>query len=250
MKTYHILNGDALKNRFPVSHVYGEVIIMRECLVDGPSSGNNLEDFFKNRANFIKETYGDVDNKYTQEVIPEILKINTIGEGEVNLWFEDDLFCQVNLWFICSLIYSKDHIKVNLVRPNKSLQYGFGGLNTEDLVTAYEQKIPLTKVNVNQLVWLWFTFQKNHVERLLKLSVQIGEDFPFIKEAIIAQIERNGSDENPGRPERTILAIIEEKNTIDFGIVFQEFCKREPIYGFGDLQFKSIFDSTVKSILE
>ena len=26
----------------------------------------------------------------------------------------------------------------------------------------------------------------------------------------------------------------------DFGIIFKEFCKREPIYGFGDLQVKRL----------
>ena len=218
---------------------------MRECLIDGPNSGNTLEQFFKTRSLFIGETYGNSEKKYEDHVIPEITKIAQISEGEVNLWFEDDLFCQVNLWFVCSLLYTKEDITVNLVRPQDSLLYGFGGLNQEQLVKAYEDRVNLSRINVNQLVWIWFTYQKNHVERLLKLSVQIGEDFPFIKEAIIAQIERETTDEKRGRPEQAIVDIIEEKSTKDFAVVFQEFCKREPVYGFGDLQFKQIFDDIV-----
>jgi hypothetical protein len=33
-----------------------------------------------------------------------------------------------------------------------------------------------------------------------------------------------------------------------FGTVFQEFCKRESIYGFGDLQVKRIFDEVVHEV--
>lgn len=248
MKIVNILNGDALKDQFPVDQIEGEVIVMKECLVDGPTSGKTLEELFKNRAKFIQEAYGDAEAKYENQVIPEISKITDIEEGEVNLWFEDDLFCQVNLWFVCSLLYSKTNITVNLVRPNGSLQYGFGGMSSEDLIEAFNQRTRLTQVNVNQFVWLWFTYQKNHVERLLKLSVQVGEEFPFIKAAIVAQIEREPMDGKLGRPQQTILDIIEEKSTSNFENVFQEFCKREPIYGFGDLQFKRIFEPIINSI--
>lgn len=248
MKTYNILNGDALKDQFPVDQIKGEIIIMKECLVDGPINGNSLNEFLENRANFIQEVYGDSASKYRDEVIPEISKITSIEEGEVNLWFEDDLFCQVNLWFICSLIYTKENITVNLVRPKGSLQYGFGGLSQAELIEVYNHRTRLTQINVNQLTWVWFTYQKNHVERLLKLSVQIGEEFPFIKEAIIAQIERESIDGEKGRPQQKILDIIQEKSTQDFRIVFQEFCRKEPIYGFGDLQFKRIFDSVIEEL--
>jgi hypothetical protein len=248
VKTYHILNGDSLKDQFPTEQIKGEIIVMKECLIDGPSSGKNLVEFFQTRSEFIKEVYGDSENKYKNQVIPEITKIVNIESGEVNLWFEDDLFCQVNLWFVCSLLYTKPNITVNLVRPNDSLQYGFGGLSKPKLIEAFNQRIPLTQINVNQFTWLWFTYQKNHVERLLKLSVQLSEDFPFIKEAIIAQIERKPIDGEMGRPEKTILDIIKEKSSQEFGVVFKEFCKREPIYGFGDLQFKRIYDNVLQDI--
>ena len=39
--TVHILNGDALLDRFPFG-IEGEKIIMRECLIDGNIKGDNL----------------------------------------------------------------------------------------------------------------------------------------------------------------------------------------------------------------
>lgn len=241
MKAYHILNGDALKDQFPVD-LSGEVIVMKECLVDGPVQGDSLESFFKTRAAFIKEAFGDSEEKYTNEVIPQINKIASINSGEVNLWFEDDLFCQVNLWFVCSLLYSKN-VQVHLVRPiGSSLQYGFGGLDQEGLKKAFNLKQMLTPVNVNQLALLWFNYRKGSIERLLKMSVQVFEDFPFVKEAVHAHVERDSLDGKQPKPEQTILDIIKEKSTNDFGIIFRKFCQRVPIYGFGDLQVKRIYD--------
>lgn len=213
-------------------------------MVDGPVHAKSLKELFQLRDKFISETYGLDD--YASLTIPEISKITNIQEGEVNLWFEDDLFCQVNFWFVCSLLYQKD-VKVYLVRPNTSLEYGFGGLDRKGLVDAYQQKQPMTKVNVNQFALLWFAYRNNDIERLLKLGVQVHSDFPFVMKAIEAHFESLPNGEDPGLPERTIAEIIEESSTLDFGTIFREFHKRIPIYGYGDLQVKRIYDKVLSS---
>ena len=35
---------------------------------------------------------------------------------------------------------------------------------------------------------------------------------------------------------------MDELNTEQFGLIFKEFCNRESIYGFGDLQVKRLLD--------
>ena len=55
-KVYHILNGDSLKERFPKA-ISGNVLVCRECLVDGPTTSETLEDIYKVRAHFIAENY-------------------------------------------------------------------------------------------------------------------------------------------------------------------------------------------------
>ena len=61
-KQYHILNGDSLKDQFP-EIISGEIIIARECLVDGNVKGNNLIEFFKTRAKFISNNYNGYNEK-------------------------------------------------------------------------------------------------------------------------------------------------------------------------------------------
>lgn len=236
--TYHILNGDALKDQFP-DQIEGEIIVAREAMIDGPVHPKSLEELFQLRAKFISESY-DLHN-YAEITIPEISRIVDIAHGEVNLWFEDDLFCQTNLWFVCSLIYQKD-VAVSLVRPHTSLEYGFGGLDTDGLLNAYEKKQSMSQVNVNQFALLWFAYRNNDIERLLKLGVQVHADFPFVMKAIEAHFERLPDGGTPGLPERIIREIIAEIGSDNFGKVFREFSKRAAIYGYGDLQVKRIFD--------
>ncbi|MEP0986136.1 DUF1835 domain-containing protein [Ekhidna sp.] len=239
MKTYHILNGDALKHQFPEGQISGELIVTRECFVEGPVKAKNKEEFFQKRAEFIAEAYGD--HNYEQEVIPELSKISQIKDSKVVLWFEEDLFCQINLWFVCSQLYMNE-IDVSLVCPENSLQYGFGGFSKDELVAAYQQRKSLSQINVNQFAILWFAYRNDDIERLLKLAVQLHSDFPFVMKAIEAHFDRIPKDGKPGKPEQLIRDIMEEKSTKDFATVFKEFNKRASIYGFGDLQVKRIFD--------
>ena len=50
-KQYHILNGDALKEKFP-EDLKGEIVVARECMVVGNVKGSTLEEVFQSRAQF------------------------------------------------------------------------------------------------------------------------------------------------------------------------------------------------------
>jgi len=120
---YHILNGDALKAQLPKS-ITGEIIVARECLVDGPVEGSTLEALYETRTQFLSSAYGGNEEiDYYQKTISEFEKIQRIPHGaEINLWFEDDLFCQVNLWFILHLMKESDEIyNLFLVRAESTL---------------------------------------------------------------------------------------------------------------------------------
>ena len=123
------------------------------------------------------------------------------------------------------------------------MRYGFGGLSKKELLEALRNRKALTPINVNQFALLWFAYRKDHIERLLKLGVQMHGDFPFVMKAIEAHFDRTPKDGKPGLPEQTIREIMNEKSTMDFGAVFREFSERLPIYGYGALQVKTIYDS-------
>ena len=235
---YHVLNGDALKSQLP-QEISGEVVVMRECLIEGPVKASSLEEFSELRSKFISTEYR-LDN-YVDYALPELEKIQNISEGNVHLWFEEDLFCQCNLWFVCSLLYQKP-VAVSLILPSKDLFHGFGGMNTDELNEAFHKRINLTGINVNQFALLWFAYRDQDIERLLKLGVQLHSEFPFLMTAIEAHFERLPNDNNQGKPHQIMKEIVSNSIDIDFQHVFREFNSRAPIYGYGDLQVRKIYD--------
>jgi hypothetical protein len=241
----HVLNGDSLKDQFPKS-LHGEIIIARECLVDGDVSGTNLDELFKNRAEFLSEHYSSSKEEYFATVVPEFQRITELNEYcDINLWFEDDLFCQVNFWFVCSLLHHKGaKNSIFLIRPEQHNRFGFAGLTTEELLTVFEQRLLIEEIA--SFSRLWDAYRHDDFEQLKAISTQLPRHFEFVRNAVSAHLKRIPTTNNPGRPTSSLLQIMEEFNTTDFGIVFREFNKRENIYGFGDLQVKRLFDQIIR----
>ena len=78
-------------------------------------------------------------------------------------------------------------------------------------------------------------------------SDELTREFSFIKPAVEALIDSNPENGNFGRPEKVLREILNEMEIPDFGNAFREFSKREPIYGFGDLQVKRLYDRIMNS---
>ncbi len=240
MTQYHILNGDALKSQFPLS-IKGELIIARECLVDGAVNGESLEDLFATRAKFISQHYGATPTEYQEKVVSEFEKIQRIESGaEINLWFEDDLFCQVNMWFVLSLMKGKDN-PIFLVRPDVHTRYGFGGLDEEGLLSIFENSKKMTELD--KLSDFWKAYQSENNDQLLAHAKELKTAYPFMFDAVQAHIARIPKGDSLGRPTETLIQIMKDLDTEEFGTIFQEFCKREPIYGYGDSQVKRLLDN-------
>ncbi len=242
---FHILNGDALKSQLPTT-ISGEIIVARLCLVDGPVAAASEEDLYKIRAAFISENYpGFSKMDCLNNTVSEMGKIKEIPEkSTVNLWFEDDLFCQVNFWFILHLLFQNNQdYNIYLVRPKADSAYSFGEMNQSELVQALDNKLIISKEAQILLSQFWRLYQQNELSQLLKLAGELESEFPFLLPAIRAHQDRCVQ---PGRPKAAILSIMEELDTDAFGLVFQAFCQREKIYGFGDLQVKRLFDEVQK----
>ncbi|WP_211277477.1 DUF1835 domain-containing protein [Nonlabens spongiae] len=177
-----------------------------------------------------------------ENTVPEFVKIQNIPEpAAVYLWFEDDLFCQVNFWFVIHILrQSHRDRQLYLIRPAAHTPYGFGGLTTAELVEVFERKTGLTALD--DLAGIWEFYQKNDLDNLAKTEHRLKNSHPFIPAAVEAHIARIPTAGNQGRPTQSLLQIMDDLNTTDFGTIFREFCKREPIYGYGDVQVKKLLD--------
>lgn len=244
MKTFHILNGDCLAEQLKVTKINQDFIICRECLINGNVLADNLSVFWKIRANFISDTFGA--NDYHQKVVLEFAKIARIPKSsEVCLWFENDLFCQTNLWFVLSLLSKQTDLKLFRIFPvienEIDIWKGFGIAKTETLEKAYKSKVIFQTQDIELGTNLWDAYQSHDFVKLKELSKQHSDCFQYLEEVCAAHIDRFPKENSLGRPERIIQEIIED-NSKDFQEVFAEFSAREGIYGFGDLQVKEIFE--------
>jgi len=250
VKKVHILNGDSLKNQLKGT-VQAERIVMRECLIDGNIQGETLVTFYANRAAFTGQYEGCTVAGYYQYAAPEINKINALApESEVYCWFEDDLFCQANLWFVLNLLIKNGHHShIYLIRPNKANRYNFNKMTDDELNKAFDNKQLLLSSQLTLLAELWPLYQQNNVNDMLVIAKKLRIALPFLLPAIAAHECRAPDENGLGYPQRQLLAIMQELDTTEFGPVFQCFSEREGIYSFGDLQVKQMFEQLVKQKL-
>ena len=245
---YHLLNGDSLATTFPEANIPGDIIVVREGLIDGNLSGKTLPEFWHNRAEYLEIP----DSEYHAKVATEFEKILNAADGTgFNLWFEYDLFCQVNMWFVLSLI---NQLPVNkkvfavyttyLKKGDKNFWNGYGPANAEEIRFCFQHKIELSDAAIQTGYDLWNAYKNNDFEKLRSLSSKPSPEFPYLQEVISAHIDRFPKDGHKGRPQRIIEDITKNIST-DFSKVFQEFWKRESIYGFGDVQLKKMYDEVM-----
>ncbi|MEP7321462.1 MAG: DUF1835 domain-containing protein [Saprospiraceae bacterium] len=244
---YHILNGDSLTERFKETNIEGEILIMKECMIEGDLRGDTLTEFIEHRTRFLANTYDADPNEYSiSGLIGKILMAP--DHSEFNLWFEYDLFCQSNMWFLMSLMASFNStisvfITYSFWSTPAARCRGFGPATSDNLIDWYSRRLRCEQKDLDLAVALWDAYKINDLTALEGLSSSKSICFPYLEEVCFAHIDRFGINGEPGRPEKRIKAILKEFPTADFNKVFMEFTRWEGMYGFGDLQLKHIYDN-------
>ncbi len=245
MATYHILNGDCLAEQLRQTKINQDFIVCREVLMEGDVAAKNFDEFWTVRAQFIANTYGVSREEYYSKTVSELQKLNHLPENaEVCLWFENDLFCQVNMWFVISMLYSSTKLKIYRVFPvietTADIWKGFGISRAEHLEQAYHSKILLQPKDVALGNTLWTAYKKGDFQKLKETSQIKSDAFEYLEGVCQAHIDRFPTNGKPGRPDQVVKELL-DLGTTKFHEIFAEFSRREGIYGFGDLQLKTIY---------
>lgn len=224
---------------FEKAGIGGEMGVCRECLVDGEASAGDLDEFWQIRESYLKAAYPKPEGFYREKVRAEFEKLLNLPAGaEVNLWFEYELFCQVNLWF-CLWLLSGRNVEVYRVAPviknREEIWKGFGVLDQEDLKKSFDRRIKFGPGDIRLGADLWRAFCSGDREGLETLGANESECFPHLEEVCRAAVELK---DRPRNALRKIMAAGER----EFGPVFRVFNQTEGIYGFGDLQVKRIYE--------
>ncbi|MEO1438364.1 MAG: DUF1835 domain-containing protein, partial [Bacteroidota bacterium] len=190
----HVLNGDGTKAGFQESGIPGHQLIWREMLMEGPLKETIDSSFFRLRSDFLNAQYPIEGNQdfYQTQVQSELVKLQSANEyDEIVLWFEYDLFCQVNLWCCLSML-SDFRGTVSLVCPthHASVEHfkGMGQLAPEHFPPLFQNRLPLTPIDLKCGADLWMAFVQ---EDRVKLSqIPLSPALLAAKPAIEAHLKR------------------------------------------------------------
>ena len=251
--TLHILNGDSTKQIFSHANLEGDIIVFREMLCEGSIHKNVGSDaFWKNRYDFFEKELGITKLEYFDKTIKELTKLEDLSiYNEVILWFEFDLFCQVNLIALCSYLlksYRKD-IRYSLVCTGK--EKGSKHLRTlsdyspKDYKMLYENRIKLSRHDLLFAEECWQKYVENNYEALQQFNFNRSAKFRYLQKAIDQHLRRFPDKNGLNQIQNKILELIEmgysKKNEILKGLLHWQ--KNETVYGFGDLQYANYLDT-------
>jgi hypothetical protein len=236
---YHVLPGDSLVKTFQETGIEGEVVVCREAFVAGDLDAEDLDQLWDVRSNFISIEYGGDPIDYQDHVVNELEKLlNVTGEDEVNLWFEYELFCSVNMWFCLDLLKNSEAEIFRIVPIETSpddVWAGFGQYEANDLVKSYDARIQFTQEDRTIGSKLWDAFREHDFDTIRDLSSYRSPCFPFLKEVCDAAAEiESGPIE--------IVRELKASGLKDLEEIFPEFRKRAGVYGFGDSQVASLMN--------
>lgn len=229
----HILNGDGAVAPFLDASILGEAVVWREAMMMGPCPGGEPRDAFLDlRANHLAEAYGANPLETRLDLAKMDKRLDRLGDvDEVILWFEDDLFCHVNLWYLLERIDAD--VALSLVcgeeRP--------GECEPEDFDRLFDQRRPVGEATRSAGRELWRAYASDTPERAAAL-VLAGKmpGLPFASAALRLHLERFPAPHTGlGRIQRRILdyGVLGADR---FGDLFRRFLSDEAAYGIADAQ--------------
>lgn len=243
----HVLNGDSTASILAKSRIPGDVIVWRELLCDGPI-GNPVgsDEFWKERYAYFEHVLGVSKLEYFDRIIKEIIKLGDLPKfSEVVLWFEYDLFCQVNMLALCSYLlqnYRKDLtyylICTGEVKGKQRLQ-SLSDFSPDAFIELYENKVKLTKNNLLFAEQCWNIYMESDKKKLMDFNFDQCTKFSYLQIAMDQHLQRFSAENGLDQIENKILEIIGNSALKSDEIVqtLLNWQHEHTVYGFGDKQY-------------
>lgn len=251
----HILNGDSAAGILKQSGVNGEMLSWREALMAGPTpQSSSLEQWIEMRSKHLAEAYAAAFAECKKDLSALYAGLQTFSQhDEVVLWFEHDLFCQVNLIHVLDW-FSKQPLgntKLSLICigdfPGKESFRGLGELTPPQLASLYGQRHEVSGAEKTLASEAWNAYCSPNPQALVQFLEKETSALPFLKAALFKHFARFPSTKNGlGNIENKALEFIASGANV-FQTLFAKFGNAEPIYGLGDAQFWNDLQRMIKA---
>ncbi|HWZ04055.1 MAG TPA: DUF1835 domain-containing protein [Mucilaginibacter sp.] len=246
MSILHILNGDSTAISFEETGLDGDILVWREVLSEGPVEEDvTSASFWRNRSEWICKGVNETPENYQHNVLDQLAKLEEAYD-EINLWFEFDLHCQVNLIGVMTYLNQKTDLSSPAIYlicpadfPGKENFMGMGELSADELEYLYDNiRVQLSEMDFLLAGEAWRVYVSQNVEKLIEFlkTTEFWGNMHLLKPALEAQLKRLLVNEKG-------LNYIEQKllDIYNIGLrtkheIYGIFWKTEKIYGMGDLQ--------------
>lgn len=241
----HILNGDSSWHLFQETGIPGETLVWREILCEGPVQHEiATPEFWSKRDDFVKSEFGAGPADYKQ-LIDDFEKLKDFKSyTEIILWFEYDLFCQVNMMALLSWCYRQnvhDHCKVSMIcvgdEPGYERLIGLGRIPPHRYTELYEERTILTGPSLAYADRVWKAYTSEDPNEL-EFALMPHPVFSYLSGAMKSHLKRFPYTSCAlNEIEQEILITIQNEEVHNVDDVVRHMLQWQHYYGFGDLQY-------------
>ncbi len=199
----HITNGDSFTARLQKLPLTGDIITWREMLCEGKTLCNvGSESFWKTRFEFLNKNYKVSKSWFVEKTLKEYRSLcNHKQQDQIVLWFEYDLFCQINMLAVISWLKThRRHAQISLVCSGKQddtdKMYVLNELSDEQLEHLYENKVVLTQDDIEYADYVWQLYCSDNPIRLENLGDFGNYSYTYLHDALKVHLERFPSIKN------------------------------------------------------
>jgi hypothetical protein len=230
----HIHNGDSSAGTLKMSDVGGEHLPFRENLMAGPTpQGLTPADWRSVRARFLAADDGHDEEKCRKDLSDQDEALSRFRDHEeVVLWFEHDLFCQVNLIYLLTWFHEQQPggAKLSLVCVNEFM----GPMSPEQMASLFDKRHEVSAAEFQVAAMAWRAYCSPDPEDIENLLGKDTSALPYLRDALFRHLARFPSTRNGlGLVENRALQLIADGRT-RFDSLFPAFWKAESEYGIGD----------------
>lgn len=244
----HITNGDNFTKKLKSLNIKGDVITWREMLCEGKTLNNvGSESFWKTRFEFLHKNYKVSKSKFIELTLKEYRSLcNHKQQDQIVLWFEYDLFCQINMLAVLSWLKThRKYAQISLVCSGKENEsdkmYRLCELGDEHLHKMYDNRTILDQDDIEYADYVWQLYCSDNPIRLENLTDFDKYQFDYLSSAIKTHLKRFPTIKNGLNDiENHILNIAIEHKPLDKKGFMMNILQNQGLYGFGDAQYERI----------
>ncbi|MFY9244069.1 MAG: DUF1835 domain-containing protein [Polaribacter sp.] len=252
----HITNGDITTEYLKRLNFTGDFITWREMLCEGKTTTDvGSEKFWKTRFDYLKTSYNVSKEKFIDFTLKEYRTLcSKKSNDEIVLWFDYDLFCQINMIAVISWLkrYRKGR-QISLINSGKIIESqklkGISELSENQIQEHFKNRIALSQDDIEYADYIWQLYCSESPLRLETVhKFNPMSPFKHLHNALEAHLKRFPSIENGlDKVENIIIQTANKYDLNSKDALVRKLLKEQGIYGFGDIQYFNYLERMQKA---